>query len=570
MDKRTILAIVLSTLIFIVFLILNSLLSPPKKNQTQPSENVTKTVEAEVVNSVVKAVPEDKPLSETILAPILTKYLRVIFTNRGAVPVSIKINDIEKDPANSSLEDDIEMVYPQDPQAQGLIEGEYPFTLSFGTYKTRPTIDLFYFNVLSETKVEFYRDFEIDGKIVKIKKTFEVIPDSYHLKLTVQLENTERDYLPFDFGGVLYTLGIGPQIGPAFNGNIPDERSDYRRFVILVDKNRNEFNQPWGAKPRLESGIFKWAAITGKYYAIITSTNATIKNVVLDSRELGKPFLRSAMYFERQRQLTQALTDEYTFYVGPKKREVLTAYQDKNYYELAPIVFPFGTIAEILRYPLDFFSKIGNYGVAIILLTILIKILLFPLSRKSFDSMRKMQALNPKLQELREKYKNDPKRLNLEMAELYKREGVSPLGGCLPQLLQLPILFGLYVLFNEHFALKNAVFIPGWINDLSVAESVFHLPFTIPIVNISDIRLLPIIMLITQLIATFFTQTQTSGGDKRMQYLPYILMAVFFFILYNLPSGLVLYWTVQNILTVLQTLIQKFFSERRLRQALVR
>ncbi|HEQ71064.1 MAG TPA: membrane protein insertase YidC, partial [Spirochaetia bacterium] len=164
---------------------------------------------------------------------------------------------------------------------------------------------------------------------------------------------------------------------------------------------------------------------------------------------------------------------------------------------------------------------------------------------------------------LRAKFKDDPKRLNLEMAALYKKEGVSPLGGCLPQLLQLPIMIGLYVLFNEHFALKNAVFIPGWIDDLSVPESIARLPFTIPILGWNYLRLLPIIMLGTQLLSTFFTQAQTSAGDNRMKYLPYVMMGVFFFILYNLPSGLVLYWTVQNILTVFQMMLQRYVSERK-------
>ena len=112
------------------------------------------------------------------------------------------------------------------------------------------------------------------------------------------------------------------------------------------------------------------------------------------------------------------------------------------------------------------------------------------------------------------------------------------------------------------------VFIPGWINDLSVPESIWTLPF--PPINIlgfvlSDLRLLPIIMLGTQLATTFITQGQSTGGNSKMKYLPYIMMGVFFFILYNLPSGLVLYWTMQNLLTVVQMLIQKFLSERKQR-----
>ncbi|RPJ50551.1 MAG: membrane protein insertase YidC, partial [Methanobacteriota archaeon] len=150
----------------------------------------------------------------------------------------------------------------------------------------------------------------------------------------------------------------------------------------------------------------------------------------------------------------------------------------------------------------------------------------------------------------------------LEIAELYKREGVSPLGGCLPQLLQLPIMFALYLLFNEYFALKNAVFIHGWINDLSAPESIFTLPFSIPFLG-DAVRMLQIIMVATQLFSTMTTQATQSGGDNKMKWLPYIMMGVFFFILYNLPSGLVLYWTVQNILTVLQVIVQNLVKYKK-------
>ncbi|RPJ06291.1 MAG: membrane protein insertase YidC [Spirochaetaceae bacterium] len=257
-------------------------------------------------------------------------------------------------------------------------------------------------------------------------------------------------------------------------------------------------------------------------------------------------------------------TNEYSFYIVPKRGDILAKYGEQKFGEIAPIDFPIGWIAVILKYPLDFFGKLtGNYGIAIILLTLLIKILTYPLTRKSFDSMKKMQALGPKMNEIRERYKDDPKRMNMEIAEMYKREGVSPLGGCLPQLLQLPILLGLYNLFGEYFALKNAMFIPGWINDLSSPESIFTLPFEIPFLG-NAVRLLPIIMLATQFFSTLATQSaQPAGADNKMKWLPYILMAVFFFILYNLPSGLVLYWTVQNILTVLQNIVVNLIRYRK-------
>ena len=153
-----------------------------------------------------------------------------------------------------------------------------------------------------------------------------------------------------------------------------------------------------------------------------------------------------------------------------------------------------GWLESILRWILTFFYRlVPNYGVAIILLTIVIKIVLYPITKKSYESTSKMQDLNPKIQEIKEKYKDNPQKMNQEMSALYKREGVSPLGGCLPLLLQMPIFIALYGLLNRHFALRGATFIPGWINDLSSPESILNFaPTSLPVIG-SDIRLLPIL-----------------------------------------------------------------------------
>jgi len=389
-----------------------------------------------------------------------------------------------------------------------------------------------------------------------------MVDGEYILNLSVSLTNSVMKELP-DIDGVLYTLGIGPQIGPAFANGKPNDSTDYRKFVYLASNGRQEVTLGRNAAPSIVSGNFTWVSTMGKYYALIASTTAQVKRFVFDSRDIDTSFLRSAIYLERKSEKANIRTDDYTFYIGPKMSGVLAKYSEQKYGEVMPVSFPFGSIAELLKFPLDFFAKlVGNYGIAIILLTILIKIILFPLTRKSFDSMKKMQAINPKMAEVRERFKDDPKRMNLEIAELYKREGVSPLGGCLPQLLQLPIMFALYLLFNEYFALKNAVFISGWINDLSAPESIFTLPFSIPFLG-DAVRMLPIIMVATQLFSTMTTQTTQSGGDNKMKWLPYIMMGVFFFILYNLPSGLVLYWTVQNILTVLQVIVQNLVKYKK-------
>ncbi|MBN1525472.1 MAG: YidC/Oxa1 family insertase periplasmic-domain containing protein [Spirochaetales bacterium] len=567
MDRRTIIFFALAG----VFMLLSVFVIPQflQNNQKQvPAQNQEQEqVPVEEVAKVpdLQAVPLTKQIEEQTKTYHLNAY-DVTFSNKGAVVTSFKINDLEKDPNNESSDDSIEMINSfdlTDPIAQAKI-AQYPFALHFGDFETAPSMDLYEMKEVDDHTLEFTRMYDYKGVPFTVKKTYRVVDDEYILHLYIELSNSKNDYLP-NLDGLLYTMEIGPQIGPDFTGEAPSDRVDYRKFRYINSNGTQETVLGKGAEPKIEKGSFSWISITGKYYALIASTNAQTKRFVFDSRnDFYVPKLRSAMYIERKFEGTPKRLDEYTFFIGPKKQEILAKYSDQKYGEVAPIDFPFGTIGELFKYPLDFFAGVtGNYGISIIILTILIKILFYPLTKKGQDSMKRMQSLNPKIAEIREKFKDDPKRMNMEIADLYKREKISPLGGCLPQLLQLPIMFALYNLFNNHFGLKGAPFI-GWITDLSIPESLFKLPFEIPFLG-DQFRLLPFIMLATQLLSTLTTQsTQATTGDNKMKYLPYILMGVFFFVLYNLPSGLVLYWTVQNFLTVLIIVIRNFVKERKL------
>jgi YidC/Oxa1 family membrane protein insertase len=165
-----------------------------------------------------------------------------------------------------------------------------------------------------------------------------------------------------------------------------------------------------------------------------------------------------------------------------------------------------------------------------------------------------MAQLQPQIEELRNKFKGKPERLNQATMELYKREKVNPIGGCLPMLLQMPIFFALYTVLMEHFDLRGAAFIVPWISDLSAPERFLPLGFELPLLGWSDLRLLPFLMLGTTFLQTKIMPTAQTGSANQMRMITYAMPVVFFFILYNLASGLVLYWTVQNILTVVQQL----------------
>ncbi|MDO9079815.1 MAG: membrane protein insertase YidC, partial [Desulfuromonadales bacterium] len=196
----------------------------------------------------------------------------------------------------------------------------------------------------------------------------------------------------------------------------------------------------------------------------------------------------------------------------------------------------FEILAKPLFYVLKFFyDYVGNYGWAIILLTVLIKIIFWPLTDKSYKSMKAMQTLQPEMTKLREKHKNDRDTLNKEIMTLYKEHRVNPLGGCLPMLVQIPVFFALYQVLMNMIELRHAPFI-FWLTDLSVKD-----PYYIT----------PLVMGATMFIQQKLTPSQL---DPIQQKIFLAMPIVFTFLFLNFPSGLVVYWLVNNVLTIAQQL----------------
>lgn len=187
---------------------------------------------------------------------------------------------------------------------------------------------------------------------------------------------------------------------------------------------------------------------------------------------------------------------------------------------------------------------IPNWGVVIIVFAIVLKIVLNPLTKKQMSSMRKMSTLNPKMTEIREKYKDDPTKMNSMIMKLYKEEGINPMGGCLPMLLQLPILYALFGVFQSTIELRQASFI-WWITDLSAPDVLFHLPFKIPLFGIDQVSGLATLMGITMFIQQ--KMTVTDPKQKSLVYIMPIMMTLLFF---SFPSGLNLYYFMFNLLSI--------------------
>ncbi len=241
----------------------------------------------------------------------------------------------------------------------------------------------------------------------------------------------------------------------------------------------------------------------------------------------------------------QNLTLQMTAYLGPKDVDALQ--QAGHRFDRAVDLGWFGFVAVPLLHIMQFSHRFtGNYGIDIILLTVLVKLLFVPLTQSSFKSMQQLQKLQPQMARIREKFKDDPQQMNKELLELYRRHKVNPLGGCLPMLLQLPVFIGLYSALTHAVELRHAPFIL-WIRDLSAPDRLGSI--AIPFVEPPGIPVLTLLMGASMFVQQWMTP---SVGDPTQRQVMLIMPVLFTFMFIGFPSGLTLYWLVNNVLTIAQ------------------
>ena len=555
MDRNTIIAVILCVIVITVGM---------AYQQTLLSNEIVETEATEVTENIPVPV-----LASSSFSPLGKDG------DSSTFDVSSGSLDITFDPKGGT----IESIYDKTNDVNLILSEENDnnaFMLYWGKDKSSPINDVFDYSVETKevqgknesiSQITFSRSYreESTGTEFVVEKKFAVPEnDEYMIQMAVSLYTKDGSPLPINIDSQMYTVSVGSQVGPEFqslNGNY-----DYRRvYYRLADKN---------SRKTVNSGNFTstdsmgWAGVVGKYFAFLlipeTQNVVTLTEAVQTTGETISQ--KNTIYMSRAASGESKTTDVYSFYCGPQLSSTLGIYDNAkdNIFGLsnhqlkkALDVSWLSWLEKILKVLLEvFYFLVPNYGVAIILLTILTKVILIPLSKKGTESTAKMSALQPKLQELQTKYKDDPETLNTAMAKLYKEEGINPMGSCLPMLIQFPIFIGLYGLLNKDFSLRGAMFIPGWITDLSIPETVFTLPFNIPFIG-SAIHLLPIIYTASMVFSMKITQSATSGqaGSKGMTwFMTYGMSIMFFFILYNAPSGLLLYWTMSNFLAILQQL----------------
>jgi len=381
---------------------------------------------------------------------------------------------------------------------------------------------------------------------VVIEKKFRFAPDTYVVAMDVTVIN--RSALPLQDSLVV-----------SLNGATPSKERVYG-FVgpsVMIGKKVEEIDVKDLDEKNTFSGAIRWMSIQNRYFMSslmpLQATEATARILQNPDEVLHNQYVQPQQTIAPGTQSTYS----YEIFYGPKSTDVLaTVGHDLNK------SVSFGMFDILARPCLWIMNKIHsvipNYGVAIIILTVMIKILLWPLGNKSYKSMSEMKKIQPLMQEIREKYKNDKKRMNEEVMSLYKAYKINPLGGCLPMVLQIPVFFALYRMLYQAIELRHAPFF-GWIDDLSAPDRLFRFDVTIPLME--PPYGIPVLTLIMG--ATMLLQQKMSPpmGDPAQAKMMMLMPVVFTFIFINFSSGLVLYWLVNNVLSIgQQYYIQKKFA----------
>ena len=373
----------------------------------------------------------------------------------------------------------------------------------------------------------------------QITKALTFYPDKYIIDMSVDL-SAIHNFVSRGISTVSWAGGL-----PLTEPNKKDEQIYYKAVLFQGDETYTpKTKKPSLAKLERMEYPTDWVAIRTKYFimAMVPKKQAP-GSEVLAIEENGDISYNVGMFFDVNRPFLS------TLYIGPLEYNRIKRLGN-NLDQIMNFGWAFiRPISKGVHWFLLFLYKyIPNYGYVLLVFSVAVKILVYPLTKKSYVSTKKMQAVQPMLNDLREKYKNDQRKFAQAQMNLFKEHGVNPLSGCIPILLQMPLLFALFTVFRSSIELRGAPFIL-WIKDLSRPDAVFDLGINVPLYG-SQVAILPILMGVTMFIQMKSTPTPQSGGQQK--FMMYFMNGFFVLIFNQFPSGLVLYYTLFNILTVLQ------------------
>lgn len=491
----------------------------------------------------LQPIPRDMAVEEKSLT-LGNEILRVEMSNIGAGVVRTVLNrySAELDEKGEEVEDRVHLNFGEETRSPALV---YDLAvLNTGTAFTMKKLE-------DANGAVFTREVMPD---LFLERTA-ILGDGYVMEVEDRwINRAEIDITVPEMGlslGPMYPLeGISQKFGPYVGVDAMHTRGvGVKHYAKRLAKQVKDSS---GVYTEVVETGFDWFAVKNKFFTQVLTFESDDwpGPAALTMRALpGEGDVRVGMA-QASARLPQVnlnpgreMTRRYTYYVGPIDMENLKALgKEQNEVIDFRLFRVFVPVGKLMMTGLNTFHNLtGNWGVAIILLTFVVRMLFWPLTQKGAENMKKMSELSPQMKEMREKYKNNPQKLNQEMSKFYKRHKVNPMAGCLPMLVQIPVFISLYGVLRVAVDLRFADFL--WINDLSEQEAIFFIAGF-------PVNILPLTMGATMVLQQRLTP---SNMDEQQRKIMMMMPIVFLFITYTMPSGLLLYWTTSNLISIYQT-----------------
>ena len=487
-------------------------------------------------------------LAEASVYKLSNDKVEIEFTTRGAQPYSVKINDYKTYDST-----DLYLIKPEMSQMGiSIFAGENINTKDF----------VFQVVEHNDSTVVMQLPFAEGGYI---QQRYVLPKDGYMLQNELSFVNMDgiipRNVSMFDIDWSV----IIPRLEKGYKNEKQYSKLDY---YFTGDKKPEEIGRSRDAAKRIDTKV-KWFAFQQQFFSAIMTADTEFASADLDVKYFAENdpsrnlMACSAKLRSDFRAGSDNVTVPYTFYFGPNDYSGLKAY-DQKYEKIIPLGgWMVGWFSRLVIIPcFDFLGKfISNYGLVILLMTLLIKLIISPLTIKSYKSSAKMQVIKPEVDKLNQKYPNEKDAMKKQQAmmDLYQKAGISPMGGCLPMLLQMPILFAMFRFFPASIELRQQKFL--WADDLSAYDSIWDFGVNIPLLG-DHLSLFALLMAVTMFIYSKMTSAQMSDDPNMagMKFMSVWLMPIMmFFICNNLSSALSYYYLLSNIITMAMTwYIRKF------------
>jgi YidC/Oxa1 family membrane protein insertase len=545
-QSRLFIAIAISFLIFFLWSKFFAPLPPPvpseavkEETQISSAQPEEKATAAEVKAEPVKPVVVEKPTKKARTLTVDTPLFKITLSEKGGAVTGIVLKEYrEAIELDSPLK---ELIHKDTTGGSVLValsgQGQTDFeTAVFSADLDEDTLEI----KDNPSQVRFQYQ-AASGLIVE--KIYRFTPNSYLIDLKVEVYNgSEQTYQGSLAVGLRNSLDEDAgKLG--FEGPSGYVGGNLQQVKVNDIDEQNKF-----------SGKISWVAIEDRYFMTSIIPAGDFNGhmmLVLNDKTVKNQIVKDITTLSPQQKDGVALK----LFMGPKSLSLLKSFN--NNLDKAINFGWFDFLAKPCLWFMNFiYGFIPNYGIAIIILTIITRAVFWPLAKKSYKSMGEMRKIQPLMQEIREKYKDDKTRMNQEMMTLYRTYKINPMGGCLPMLIQLPVFFALYRMLYSAIELRHAPFF-GWITDLAAPDRLFNFGFKIPFMEPPyGIPVLTLIMGASMLLQQKMTPTP---GDPAQAKMMMLMPVIFTFIFINFSSGLVLYWLISNIFSM----AQQYYTQKR-------